>query len=70
MRFGWSLHAGPFWLSDTLWRSKPRRRQQFRPARRVWHGTLADGWQCPHNHLRPDTATECALREARRRVKT
>jgi hypothetical protein len=60
MRFGWSIPLpGPFRLSGTLWRSRPRRR--------VWHGTLP-GWQCPHDHPRKDAATECARREARRRL--
>lgn len=64
MRFGWSLHAGPFWLSDTLWRSKRR----SGPRHPVWHGQLADGWRCPHDHRRKDTAEACAAREARRRL--
>ncbi len=32
----------------------------------AYHGTLP-GWKCPHNHSRPDLATACARREARRR---
>lgn len=61
MRLGWSIPLpGPFRLSGTIWRS--RRRQRL-----VYHGTLPDGWECPHEHRREDTAIECARREARRR---
>ncbi len=60
MRLGWSVPLpGPFRLSGTVWRSRRRRRE-------VWHGTLP-GWKCPHDHSRPDLATACASREARRR---
>jgi hypothetical protein len=63
MRFGWSIPLpGPFYLAGTIWRSKRRRAR-----RQVWHGTLPDGFRCPHNHTRPDTATACANAEARRR---
>jgi hypothetical protein len=61
MRLGMSVHLwGPFYMSDTLWRSKPRHRG------RTYHGTLGD-WKCPHNHTREDLAVECARQEARRR---
>jgi hypothetical protein len=55
--------AGPFRLSGTNWRLKPRRRGRRAP---VYHGTLP-GWKCPHNHSREDLAVACAQREARRR---
>lgn len=61
MRLGWRVHLfGPLYVGGTIWRSRRRRRQ-------VWHGTLPDGWRCPHNHRRPDTAQACADREAQRR---
>jgi hypothetical protein len=61
MRIGWSLPLpGPFRLYGTLWRSRRRTR--------TYHGTLPDGWRCPHNHQREDTAIDCANREARRRA--
>jgi hypothetical protein len=63
MRLGWSIPLpGPFRLSGTIWRSKPRRRKG-----RGYHGTLP-GWKCPHNHSREDLAVACAQREARRRA--
>jgi hypothetical protein len=66
MRLGWSVPLpGPFYLSGTVWRSKPRPR---RPSTPVWHGTLS-GWSCPHDHRRPDTAKACAEREAVRRMR-
>jgi hypothetical protein len=65
MRLGWSIPLpGPFRLSGTVWRSKPRRR----PQAPVYHGTLP-GWACPHDHRRLDTATACAQREAVRRMR-
>ena len=64
MRLGWSIPLpGPFRLSGTIWRSKPRRRRR----RPVYHGVLP-GWKCPHNHSREDLAVACAQREARRRA--
>jgi hypothetical protein len=61
MRFGWHINLpGPFGLGGTIWQSRPRRRP-------VYHGTLPDGWECPHNHRREDTAIDCANRELRRR---
>jgi hypothetical protein len=58
MRLGWSIPLpGPFRLSGTLWRSRPR----------GYHGTLP-GWQCPHRHQREDLARDCARREQRRRM--
>lgn len=61
MRLGWSVPLpGPFRIGGTLWRSRGRSR------RRVYHGTLP-GWKCPHNHTRPDTATQCARSRARDR---
>jgi len=61
-RLGWRLPLPwPFYLAGTVLRSGPHRRR-----RTVYHGTLP-GWQCPHNHTRPDTANECAAREARKR---
>ena len=68
-RIGWSIGLpGPFYLSGTLWRSKRRRAR-----RKAWHGTLPGGWggrgRCPHNHQRPDTAIDCARREALRRAR-
>lgn len=63
MRLGWSIPLpGPFFLSGTVWRCRPRRR-----PRRGFHGTLP-GWECAHDHRRPDTALECAQREERRRA--
>lgn len=60
MRLGWHIHLlGPFSLGGTIWQSRRRRA----PA---YYGTLP-GWQCPHDHRRPDTAKACADREARRR---
>ena len=35
----------------------------------VGAGTLPDGWRCPHDYRREDTAIECARREARRRAR-
>jgi len=65
MRFGVSVHPlhGPFYLSQTLWRSRRRRR----PHAQTYHGTLP-GWRCPHDHRREDTALECARRERNRRA--
>ena len=61
MRLGWHVHLfGPFGVGGTIWRSRPRRR-------RVYHGTLPDGWTCRHDHRREDTAIACAEHEARRR---
>lgn len=61
MRLGWSIPLpGPFRLSGTVWRSKPRRRGP------VYHGKIGR-WTCPHNHQREDTAVACARREALRR---
>jgi hypothetical protein len=63
MRLGWRVHLfGPFSPGGTIWQSKRRRSR-----RKVYHGTLPDGWTCPHNHTREDTAAACAHREARRR---
>lgn len=63
MRIGWRIPLpGPFYLAGTVWRSRGRHARR-RPA---YHGTLP-GWQCPHDHRRPDTATACAQREERRR---
>ena len=60
MRLTWGIPLpGPFRLSGTLWRSRPRGR--------VWHGTLP-GWRCPHDHPRKDAAVACAQQEARRRL--
>jgi hypothetical protein len=68
MRLGWSIPLpGPFRLSGTIWRSKPRRRKRHGPARRVYHGSLP-GWKCVHNHSREDLAVACAQREAKRRA--
>jgi hypothetical protein len=65
MRLGWHVHLfGPIGVGGTIWRSRRRR-----PRRKVYRGTLPDGWSCPHNHTREDTATVCAEREARRRVR-
>jgi hypothetical protein len=62
MRLGWRIGLpGPFYIGGTLLRSRRRRSR-----RQVWHGTLL-GWQCPHNHRRPDTARACANREASKR---
>ncbi len=64
MRLGWHVHLlGPFYLSDTLWRSHGRRNRAP-----VYHGTLPGGWRCPHDHRREDTAVACAQREQRRRA--
>lgn len=63
MRLGWFIPLpGPLFLSGTLLRSRRGRHHA-----KVWHGTLP-GWQCPHNHRRPDTAKACADRQARRRT--
>jgi hypothetical protein len=63
MRLGWHVHLfGPFGVGGTIWQSRRRRRR-----RKGFHGTLPDGWTCPHNHTRPDTARDCAEREVRRR---
>lgn len=62
MRLGWRIPLpGPFYLGGTVWQSQ-------RPRAKRWHGTLPDGWRCPHGHLREDTATECARKEVRRRM--
>lgn len=63
MRLGWNIPLpGPFFLSGTIWRSRSRRQHVPR-----YHGTLTDGWKCPHFHLREDTANACAAAELRRR---
>jgi hypothetical protein len=65
MRPGWRVHLwGPFYLADTIWQSKRRRRRGP-----VCHGPLPDGWKCPRDHRREDTAIECADREARSRAR-
>jgi hypothetical protein len=62
VRLGWCVHLiRPFFVSGTIWRSKRR------GHRTVFHGKLPDGWRCPHDHRRDDTAIECARREDRRR---
>ena len=68
MRIGWRIPLpGPFSVSGTVWRSKPRRRSKpGHPAQqrqRGYNGTL-QGWTCPHNHSRPDLAVACAQRYA------
>lgn len=63
MRLGWRKHLlGPFYLGGTIFQTRRRRR----PRAQTYHGTLP-GWQCVHEHRRPDTATACAQREERRR---
>lgn len=63
MRLGWSIPLpDPFFLSGTVLRSRRGRHHV-----RCYHGTLPNGWRCPHSHRRPDTARACANREARRR---
>jgi hypothetical protein len=63
MRLSWRDHLlGPLYAGGTIWRSKPRRRGP------VYHGTLPDGWKCPHDHRSEDAAIACAHREARRRA--
>jgi hypothetical protein len=57
---GISTGAGPVSYYQPI-----RGRKRRAPA---YHGTLRDGWKCPHNHRREDTAIECAQREARRRA--
>lgn len=65
MRLYWHKHLfGPFGIGGTIWRSKRRRRRQP-----VWHAQLPDGWRCPHDHRREDTADACRDRELRRRMR-
>ena len=60
MRLGWHVHLlGPFSLGGTLFRSRRRGPR--------YHATLPGGWQCPHDHRRPDTAQRCCLAELKRR---
>ena len=62
VRVGWRIPLpGPFYLGGTV------ARLSWGKRRPVYHGTLP-GWQCPHDHRRPDTALECAQREERRRA--
>ena len=61
MRLGWHVHLlGPFGVGGTIWRSRGRRHRA-----QTYHGTLP-GWQCEHNHRRPDTAEACARAMARK----
>lgn len=34
-------------------------------SRQRWHGTLPDGWRCPHRHFTEEKAIECAQKRVR-----
>jgi hypothetical protein len=64
IRLGWHKHLlGPFGIGGTI------ARVTFGPRRTVYHGKLPDGWRCPHDHERQDTADACRDRELRRRTR-
>jgi hypothetical protein len=66
MGLGWRIRlGGPFYIGGTIFRTRRRKKGS---NRKVYHGTLASGWKCQHNHSREDLAKACAERELRRRA--